>query len=376
MNSSEIVNAINRPSLDEALAGRLRDFLGSIKWLKSWRIEHIADRYPHDFDLIARLPTPNGVVKLCVECKRELRSSAFAAMAERMICRSKRGETAVPVLAAPYVSTRLADLCRQYGWSWYDLAGNYHIEVPGLLYLERQGLPPVHEQPRPKANLSTPEAGRVIRALLAPENAGRRWTQREMKAHFGKLPKPRIGPSLGLVNKVVQHLRDEAFVETLEDGGFRVHDPLRLLFAWRDAYRFDRHARHGYFTLLRGTQLRDSLHKLDLQSGGFAAYAAFSAAEIQAPHVRQPKTWIFVAAGYLRDFEALLEAKRVDSGENVMVLVPGDEGVFYMAESHQSLLGCTNAVQTYVDVFHCGGRGQEAAEAVLEQRLKPMWKGL
>src|ERR1043166_6513827 len=130
MNSSEIVNAINRPSLDEALAGRLRDFLGGIKWLKRWRIEHIGDRYPHDFDLIARLPTPNGVVKLCVECKRELRSSAFAAMAERMICRAKRGEAAVPVLAAPYVSTRLADLGRQYAWSGYDQLSGSRRKAP------------------------------------------------------------------------------------------------------------------------------------------------------------------------------------------------------------------------------------------------------
>jgi hypothetical protein len=28
-------------------------------------------------------------------------------------------------------------------------------------------------------------------------------------------------------------------------------------------------------------------------------------------------------------------------------------------------MSCTNPVQTYVDLFHCGGRGTEAAEAVL-----------
>jgi hypothetical protein len=37
-------------------------------------------------------------------------------------------------------------------------------------------------------------------------------------------------------------------------------------------------------------------------------------------------------------------------------------------------MACTNTVQTYVDLWHSGGRGQEAAEAVLEQRLKPEWK--
>ena len=37
-------------------------------------------------------------------------------------------------------------------------------------------------------------------------------------------------------------------------------------------------------------------------------------------------------------------------------------------------MACTNIVQTYVDLYHCGGRGEEAAEALLEQKLKPEWK--
>ena len=47
----------------------------------------------------------------------------------------------------------------------------------------------------------------------------------------------------------------------------------------------------------------------------------------------------------------------------------GDGGTM---EEHR--LSCTNPVQTYVDLFHCGGRGEEAAEALLEQNLKRAWK--
>lgn len=36
-------------------------------------------------------------------------------------------------------------------------------------------------------------------------------------------------------------------------------------------------------------------------------------------------------------------------------------------------LDCTNTVQTYVDLWHSGGRALEAAEALLEQRLKQEW---
>jgi hypothetical protein len=304
-----------------------------------------------------------------------MRPSTFHNLIGAEIPSSGRELAAVPVLAMPFVSSRLADLCIQHGWSWYDLAGNCHLDVPGAIHIEQRGFEPVHRMPRPRANLGTPEAGRVVRALLAPENAGSRWTQREMQAHFGpqsKIPEP----SLGLVNKVVQHLRDEAFIEVFEGGGFGLRDPLELLFAWRDAYRFDRHERRGYFTLLQGKRLREALYNLDLYAGGLAAYAAFSAAEFQAPHVRQPKTWVYVRRDFLARFEALTEAKPVDTGENLVVLLPDDDGVFYLGEGGSMgdrQMGCTNPVQTYVDLFHCGGRGEEAADALLEQRLKPGW---
>ena len=372
-------------ALEQALASKLRELLGGISWLRNWQVERTGSKADARFDLVATVTLPSTVVTLYVECKSEMRPSAFHSVAARMPSPSREGHLAVPVLAMPFVSPRLADLCVHHQWSWYDLAGNCHLEVPGALYLERRGLESEYRLPRPKANLSTPETGRVVRALLAPRNAGRRWTQRSMEEHFGdleipvrhqKIPIPE--PSLGLVNKVVQHLRDEAFVEPLPDGGFRLRDPLKLLFAWRDAYRFDRHERRDYFTLLRGIPLREALYNLELEAGGFATYAAFSAADIQAPHVRQPKTWIYVHQDFVTRFEALAKAKTVDSGENVVVLIPDDEGVFYPDEGDRYVgerqMSCTNPVQTYVDLFHCGGRGVEAADAIVEQRLKPSWR--
>lgn len=365
-------------ALEKALAARLEELLRGVGWLRGWKVEHVGGAGDPGFDLLATVPLPGGGrAALCVECKRELRPSVFRMAADRTFSPKGRPKVVVPALALPWVSPRVAELCEEHGWSWFDLAGNYRLDVPGLFQLKHTGNAPVHKRPRSSANLSTPEAGRVIRALLAPQNAGLRWTQRHMERHSGELPVPTEKPSLGLVNKVVRHLRDEAFIEEMPDGGFRLRDPLKLLFAWRDAYRFDRHERRGYFTLSQGKILRDALARLGSQSGGFAAYAAFSAAEFQAPHVRQPKTWLYVHELEIDRFERLVEAKPVESGGNLAVLVPDDDGVFYMGDGGrmgEHRLACTNAVQTYVDLSHCGGRGEEAAEALLEQRLKPEWK--
>lgn len=362
--------------LEQALAAKLKELLSQVEWLHEARVEMASP--VSGFDLLATLPLADGSkAALCVECKSELRPSLFRQLADRRFSLAGKPEAVVRVLGLPWVSPRIAELCAEHGWSWFDLAGNHRLDVPGLLHLEHTGNEPVHARPRPTANLSTPEAGRVVRALLLPDNAGKRWTQRHMAEHFGELNKPIPGPSLGLVNKVVRHLREQAFIEELPDGGFRLRDPLKLLFAWRDVYRFDRHDRRSYFTLLSSRKLRDALANLGLRTGGFAVYAAFSAAEFQAPHVRQSKTWLYICEQDLAKFEPLVEAKPVDSGENLVVLIPDDEGVFYLGDGGvmgDNRMACTNPVQTYVDLWHAGGRGQEAAEALLKQRLQPEWK--
>ncbi len=206
------IEPISEVALEQAIAAKLQELLGQVDWLRGWEVNHQGGASNARFDLLVTLPLPDGgKASLCVECKREFRPSMFRQLADKMFPPLDRPQKVVPVLAMPFVSPRLAELCAEHGWSWFDLAGNHRLDVPGLLRLERTGNKPVHKRPRPSANLSTPEAGRVIRALLLPEQAGVRWTQREMQKHC----QPNV--SLGLVNKVVRHLRDEVFIERASD---------------------------------------------------------------------------------------------------------------------------------------------------------------
>ncbi len=366
--------------LETALVARLRDVLHQIPWLGDWKVETNPAAYDRAFDLLATgTPSQGGPeVQLWVDIRADPRPCMFPYVNIQRDFENKSAKRLrVPIFAAPFISPRMAEMCQSHAWSWFDLAGNYYIDVPGVLRIQHTGNVPIHKRPAQTANLATREAGRVIRALLLPEHAGMRWTQRHLAQHFGELQNPIPKPSLGLVNKVVRSLREEIFIEELPDGGVRLRDPVKLLFAWRDAYRFARHRRRSYFTLLQGKALRAALANLGLQTGGFALYASFSAAEFQAPHVRQPKTWLYVRERLIGEFEELTEAKQVDSGENLILLIPDDDGVFYLPDGGlmgDQRMACTNLVQTYVDLWHSGGRGQEAAEALLEQRLKPEWQ--
>jgi hypothetical protein len=380
VNTANSVNkaAFSNRELERALADELHVLLSDIPWLKALEGPSVP---PGDGDAIVQVGTgPGGKAVLHVHFKTEMRPGAFSTWAERHET-PRSAAPSVRVLGVPFVSARLAELCRRAGWSWFDLAGNCWLDVPGLLRIERTGHPPVHRASPPAANLGTPAAARVLRVILSPAHAGHTWTQRAVQEQTCWRDIDEAQPvSLGLVNKVVRRLRDEGFVEEAEKPGFRVRDPIGLLAAWREAYRFDSHERRGYFTLLKGERLRQALHRADLESGGFIVYAAFSAAERQAPHVRQPRIWLYVAPRFLEAFVRHTEAKEVESGENLVVLLPDDPGVFLSFDADSSVgdqqLGCTDPVQTYLDLLHCGGRGEEAANAVFEQRLLPSWKAV
>src|SRR5690348_16568300 len=101
------------------------------------------------------------------------------------------------------------------------------------------------------------------------------------------------------------------------------------------------------------SQENQALGALESITGGHAAYCAFSAAAFQAPHVRQPRTWLFIGAEWEEECAAALGAKLVETGENLLVLIPDDLGVFYGQESTADNCLCTNPVQTYVDLWHC-----------------------
>ncbi len=367
-------------SLKRALLGMLRELLGEIGWLSELPdpLSRAGGKGPQ---AIVRLASDTGArACLHVHVKGELRPSTFSAWEKNRGADARR-QHAVPILAMPSVSARLAELCRRANWSWLDLSGNCWLDVPGLLRVERSGNPRVHDPRRRGANLGTAAAARVMRVLLSPGHAGRSWTQRGLQAATcwrESLDRP---VSLGLVNKDLRHLCDEGYVVDADDeSGVRVRDASGLLRAWNEAYRFDRHERRSYFTLQKRADLHQALHRTGQDAGGAAVFAAFSAAERQAPQVRQPRTWLYVAAEFLDCMEEHTQAREVDSGENLVVLVPEDLGVFLSfeaeAEGHISdrSLGCTDPVQTWVDLLHCGGRGEEAAQAVLEQCILRRWK--
>jgi hypothetical protein len=69
---------------------------------------------------------------------------------------------------------------------------------------------------------------------------------------------------------------------------------------------------------------------------------------------------------------SLPDLKEVETGANVMLLGPYDEGVFYGTQVIDDIR-IVSPVQIYLDLKSYKGRGEEAAEVLLRDVIKPKW---
>ena len=149
----------------------------------------------------------------------------------------------------------------------------------------RDGREPRHA--RGRARRSRPARSRERRSALDPAGDGR--SLRGSRAGgSGAEPRPREqgrpAPARPGVPRAAARIG--AFVFATIEG---------LLQAWRQAYRFDRHTRRSYFTLLQGRALQEKLRSLDPDGARVASRTRRSPRrDLQAPAVRQPRTWLYV----------------------------------------------------------------------------------
>ncbi|MCX6347930.1 MAG: type IV toxin-antitoxin system AbiEi family antitoxin [Candidatus Aureabacteria bacterium] len=287
----------------------------------------------------------------------EPREAEFLAMRLRKYRSARRAD--YTVIIAPYVSPASAQLLAEQDAGFCDLAGNCRI-ANGPLYLERSGFPNPLVRKSSQRSLYAPVAERVLRALLDPNQQGRSWTVRELAG--AAYP----GVSVGQTQKVLKILENWKFIQ--RKRGSRLVNAEALLKEWAAHYRFDRNRATGYYSMLNPDQMEKRFRTLlNNELGHSGMLALFSAAAIWAAHVRQHRVFLYWGG----DREPLLKAlemKEVSSGENVVVYVPYDPGVYYPG-SNQTI-PVTGPVQTYLDLKASAARGEEAAEALFNKTMK------
>ena len=264
-----------------------------------------------------------------------------------------------PVLIAPYLSRDAQALCREQDVSYLDLEGNSRL-IFGSVFIERQvASKPVVER-RELRSLFKPRAAQVLRVMLRDPHRAWRVTELAKTAAV----------SLGHVSNVRSGLLDREWAHVSDDGLF-LSEPDALLDAWRAVYSPPAGKQSTLYTTLHGRAFEEVARRvLHADDGtGLAAFASFSAAQWLAPYGRTGTQYFYADDAGLARLRAALKLSSISKGENVLVTVLKDSGLFRDTVEPAPGAICTSPVQTYLDLATAGERGREAAEHLRHERL-------
>jgi len=312
-------------------------------------------------DVVARLEGPDGPVNFLIAAKGN-GQPRFARSAAQQLRRSIEGtENSYGVFIAPYVSERTARLLKEEEVGFVDLAGNCRICFDKV-YLRCEGRDNPFAEKRELKSLFAQKASRVLRPLL--KASGRFWTTTELSEE--------VDVSLGHVSNVRSVLLNEEWAEEGKKG-IRLTDPEPLLKEWARSYENQKQERHLFYSFEPPADVEKKVSEYGEDQDLRYALTAFSGAERFAPHVRYQKASLYVESRKIGDVAEACSLKKVDSGETVELIEPYDEGVFY-AQKQVEGLQVASPVQLYLDLRARSGRGEEAAETLLKEKLRPSWK--
>jgi DNA-binding MarR family transcriptional regulator len=276
------------------------------------------------------------------------------------------------VLGAPYLSEASMKICREYGIGYIDLAGNSLLNFESV-FIKTEGRPNPYVSTRPLRNLFSPKSTRVLRVLLTNPNQG--WYVKDI-AEEAKV-------SLGKASNVKQRLLDYEYAEQVpgqRQKKIRLADPEKLLKDWADNYSYIDNRLFSYYSLEDPMEIEERIMSFCANTGVRCALTLTSA-DARLTHFLRgaARSFMYIekplepAASYLGLNEVDLGLKEVDSGENVTIMVPYDEGVFYGVQEVDNL-NIVSDIQLYLDLQGYRQRGKDAAEFLLDRRIKKAWQ--
>ena len=264
------------------------------------------------------------------------------------------------VFVAPYISDAAAEVLRERGVGYLDLAGNGRLAFDGV-YVERKGNPNRFSERSELRTLFSPKASRVLRVLLMHSHEPWRMTALAEEADV----------SLGLVAKVKPLLLDREWaVDTAE--GLVLSDPNSALDAWAGGFRRRRSEARDYYGFGSVREIEERIAGSAEALGARYALAEFSGTERIAPHVRYSRAAAYVETAALEKVAEHAELRTVETGPNVRLFEPYDDGVF-LGRERLGDAEVAHPVQLYLDLQKAKGRGEEAADFLRRQVLEPMW---
>lgn len=360
MKERKIMKQSPESNLIQEITNKLRAVFDEISFAKINAIRTGVALDPSaQADLIVELEAAKSLVRLVVEVKASGEPRIARTAGFRLQSFTQSRPDAYGLFVAPYISERSRQVCKEMGIGCLDLAGNIYLDF-NQIFIDRQGYPNPFKKKRPLKSVFSPKASRVLKILLA--DPFKRWYVQDIakEAHI----------SLGQASAVKKALLDLEWIRE-EKKAFWLAKPKDMLLEWAEDYDYRKNRSRWFYSPLSKAEIEEAIGAECERRGIRYALALFSAADRIAPFTSSPRTFAFVEKNVDEVAEAL-RFKPVNTGANVILLEPYDEGVFYGVQEVRELKVVSD-VQAYLDLKSYAGRGEEAAQALYEERLRSKW---
>ena len=310
-------------------------------------------------DLLVSFRKLNDRKTLLVELKSSGQPlSARAAVNQLLVLRYKRPGH-YGVFVAPYISEKSAEICKSNGIGYIDFSGNCWLNFDSI-FMEIKGNPNRFSKKSELKSLFKPKAERILRAMLC--KPGYKWSAMELAKS--------ADVSIGQVSNVRKLLLEREWIQD-QKRGLELIEPFQMLDSWLTGYQLDRSTIYDLYDMGSVGDIEATISSFCNRIGARCAFTGFSGASRYAPFTTYRTVAVYMDISQ-EDINEL-PFKPVTSGANIRVISPYDEGVYYGARNIRGQF-VASPIQCYLDLKGERARGEEAAEALLEQAIKPSWQ--
>ena len=358
MKESEII---------EKLQESIKEILDSTGTVRATRLGFAGTRLLNQGgkpDLVIQAETKEKEKYLIVLEVKSAGQPRYARMAANQLqsIRANR-ENVYGVFGAPFISEESKKICQESGIGYLDLAGNCLLRFDNV-YISVEGKPNPYPSTRPLKSIFATKSTRALRVLLC--NPKRDWFVKDLAKE--------ANISLGQASNLKKRLLEFEFVKEIDNEKavkFRLSNPEVLLNRWAEYYSYRENRTRNYYSLDDVKAIEKKLSDYCETKKIRYAYTLTSGASLVAPFLRYKRVFVYLSNS-IEKVALALGWKEVPSGPNITILEPYDEGVFYGLQEINGMKVVSDA-QIYLDLKGYKERGEEAAQFLLENRLRKQW---
>lgn len=267
-------------------------------------------------------------------------------------------ENMLPMAITQRITEPSFEYCLNKEVNVLDLSGNIYLKISDnpICFIEKYREEKNSKPVSSGGSVFTARATRLVRALLS--SFEKDWTQAELI----KL----TGLSSGYTSVEIRQMVEDGYI-FVKDNIIRLKEPNQMLNDWLESYRYDRHKVQAYMIESKNyEQGLDKVAKSLKKSCVRFAFTGQSGAYIRANLNATDKYAAYVNE-FPEDTDGLV---RVQSGGNVRLYVPQDEGVFQFATDSGKYGQVVSDAQLYLDLRKMPGKDIRQSDDFRNVKLK------